>query len=107
MLLPTQLKVPEMNFIEEEDLLDEEDLRKSCQELPKPPLTGFQKVRINKQVAEEEQAEQDVIPADERERTIRCLLKVMDYEIEGVKSQYTDIQNAMRKQDGELEDFER
>ena len=30
MLLPTQLKVPEMNFIEEEDLLDEEDLRRSC-----------------------------------------------------------------------------
>ena len=46
--------------------------------------TGFQKVRRNKKVHEEEQDVKDAIGEDERERTIRCLLKVMDYELEGV-----------------------
>lgn len=41
MLLPTQLKAPEMVFLEEEDISDENQLRASCQELPKAPLTGF------------------------------------------------------------------
>jgi len=38
---------------------------------------------------------QDAIPADERERTIRCLLKVMNYELDGVKSQFTGMQSAL------------
>lgn len=41
MLLPTQLKAPEMAFIEEEDIHDENQLRASAQELPKAPLTGY------------------------------------------------------------------
>ena len=79
MLLPTQLKAPEMVFLEEEDISNEDHLRSSCQELPKAPPTGYQKERQTKHIAEEEQAKQDAIPADERERTIRCLLKVMNY----------------------------
>ena len=41
MLLPTQLKAPEMAFLEEEDICDEATLRASAAELPKAPLTGF------------------------------------------------------------------
>jgi len=41
MLLPTQLKAPAMVFLEETDICDEEQLRASCQSLPKAPLTGF------------------------------------------------------------------
>ena len=56
MLLPNQLKAPEMVFIEEEDIADENQLRASCQELPKAPLTGYQKERLTKQDFEVEQA---------------------------------------------------
>ena len=41
MLLPTQLKAPQMVFIEEADIGTEEELRASCQELPKAPLTAY------------------------------------------------------------------
>lgn len=41
MLLPNQLKAPEMVFIEEDDIADEDQLRASCQGLPTAPLTGF------------------------------------------------------------------
>ena len=41
MLLPQQLKAPEMAFIEEDDINDEDQLRSSCQALPKAPLTGY------------------------------------------------------------------
>ena len=34
MLLPTQLKAPEMMFLEETDIGNEEELRASCQSLP-------------------------------------------------------------------------
>ena len=42
MLLPNQLKAPEMVFLEEEDIADENQLRASTSSaLPKAPLTGF------------------------------------------------------------------
>lgn len=42
-----------MAFIEEEDILDENQLRASATELPKAPLTGYQKERLNKKDFEE------------------------------------------------------
>ena len=53
MLMPSQLKAPEMAFIEETDIEDEVQLRASCQELPKAPLTGYQQARKNKKAFEE------------------------------------------------------
>jgi len=41
MLLPTQLKAPQMAFIEEEDIADENQLRDSRVGLPVAPKTGF------------------------------------------------------------------
>lgn len=78
-----------MAFIDEEDLDDQFVLRTSQMgALPKAPLTGFQKDRLDKQDFEEEQAKEDAISDEERERTIRCLMKVMNYQLEGVEEQY-------------------
>ena len=40
---------------------------------------------MNKKDFEEEAAKQEAIGPDERERTIRCLLKVMNYQLQGVE----------------------
>ena len=85
MLLPTQLKAPEYAFIEEEDIGDDFLLRTSqVGGLPKAPLTGYQQERLDKHDREEEQAKEDAISDEERERTIRCLMKVMNYQLDGV-----------------------
>ena len=107
MLLPNQLKAPEMVFIEEEDIADEDQLRASCQELPKAPLTGYQKERLTKKDFEVEQAKQDAISPDERERTIRCLLKVMNYQLQGVEEQYQTMETALKKNDKEMENYQK
>ena len=74
-----------MAFLEEEDMGDEFVMRTSqAGGLPKAPLTGFQKERLDKQDYEEEQAKEDAISDEERERTIRCLMKVMNHQLEGV-----------------------
>ena len=95
-----------MAFIEEDDIADENQLRASCQELPKAPLTGFQKERLTKRDFEVEQAKQDAITPDERERTIRCLLKVMNYQLQGVEEQYKTMESALRRNDKELMSYQ-
>ena len=66
-------------------------MRSSQVGLPQAPLTGFQKDRLNKKAFEKEQAVKDAIGPDERERTIRCLLKVMNYQLAGVEEQYKNM----------------
>ena len=53
-----------------------------------------------------EQAKQDAITPDERERTIRCLLKVMNYQLQGVEEQYKTMESALRKNDKELMSYQ-
>ena len=107
MLLPSQLKAPQMAFIEETDIDDEVQLRASCQEMPKAPLTGYQKDRLSKRAHEEKQAEQDKVGPDERERTIRCLLKVMKYQLDGVEDNFKNMEGALKQNDRELARYQR
>ena len=107
MLLPSQLKAPKMAFLDEDDINGEDMLRKSTKELPKAPLTGFQKERLNKKEYEKEQEKIDAIGPEERERTIKCLLKVMNYQLEGVEHQYQNMTKALKKNDKELIDYQK
>ena len=58
-------------------------------------------------MAEEEQAKLDEITPDEREKTIRCLLKVMNYQLEGVQDQYKQMETSLKKNEREMLDYQR
>ena len=93
-----------MAFIEESDLNNEEELTKKSQKIdPKDklrgPLTAFQQERKQLKIIEEKEEKKENISDEERERTIRCLLKCMEYQMEGVTQQANEIQAAVRKND--------
>ena len=88
-----------MAFIEESDLISEDDLiqdSKKSSNSDKPqklqgPLTAFQQERKQLKIIEEKEAKQEPISDEERERTIRCLMKCMEYQIDGVNQQAKEI----------------
>lgn len=43
---------------------------------------------------------------EQREKTIKCLLKVLDYQLQGVRDQARDIEQHYKRVDDELKDFE-
>lgn len=43
---------------------------------------------------------------EQREKTIKCLLKVLDYQLQGVREQARDIEQHYKRVDDELKDFE-
>ena len=91
-LLPTSLQAPTMNFIEESDLFNEEELIQDSKKQNiqnqnsklQGPLTAFQQERKQIKLIEEKEARNEKISDEERERTIRCLMKCMEYQIDGV-----------------------
>ena len=81
MLLPYELKVPSLEFLDEEDLV-------SMPTALKPNKSEAQKIRDTKSQVEAEvsakhqEIEEDQlmqISAEQREKTIKCLLKVLNY----------------------------
>lgn len=81
MLLPYELKVPSLEFLDEEDLV-------SMPTALKPNKSAAQKIRDTKSQVEAEvsakhqEIEEDQlmqISAEQREKTIKCLLKVLNY----------------------------
>ena len=55
---------------------------------------------------EEKEANNEKISDEERERTIRCLMKCMEYQIDGVNNQAKEIQKAVYKNDLEMKEYE-
>jgi len=43
---------------------------------------------------------------EQREKTIKCLLKVLDYQLQGVREQARDIEQHYKRVDDELKDFD-
>jgi hypothetical protein len=72
MLMPSQLKMGTMEFIEVEDI-------KQVRTEIKPPKTKAQIDRETyEEVLEQDKLEQ-MISEEQRQKTIKCLLKVMDF----------------------------
>ena len=98
-----------MQFMEEDDLDMESFSRKAAS--AKPPPTAYQKTRMDKveEVRDEDgqvvETAKEVIEVDERERTIRCLMKVMSYQIEGIEEQAKKIEQANKKSEKEAEEY--
>lgn len=44
---------------------------------------------------------------EQREKTIRCLLKVLDYQLSSVKEQASDIEKHYKRVDEQLKDFDK
>ena len=100
-----------MAFIEESDLNNEEELTQQSYKIdPKDklrgPLTAFQQERKQLKIIEEKEEKKENISDEERERTIRCLLKCMEYQMEGVTQQANEIQAAVRRNDQEMKAYE-
>lgn len=77
MLLPNQLRKATMQFLEVETL-------KSVGIAP-PPKTKDQLAKESyEEVLKQDEIEQD-ISEEQREKTIKCLMKVLDYQLQGVK----------------------
>ena len=81
MLLPNELRVPMFEFLDEEDIV-------AMPKAPKAKQTEAQKLRSTKQDVEqkvqtEAQREKEdellQISAEQREQTIKCLLKVLNF----------------------------
>ena len=77
MLLPNQLKKGTMNFIEVEDLK-----RPPTVEHPK---TQLQKDRENYEEALMNDKEEQDVSEEQREKTIKCLFKILDYQLQNAK----------------------
>ena len=81
MLLPNELRVPMFEFLDEEDIV-------AMPKAPKAKQTEAQKLRSTKQNVEQKvqtEAQQEKedellqISAEQREQTIKCLLKVLNF----------------------------
>lgn len=44
---------------------------------------------------------------EDREKTLKCLLKVMDYQLQGMKSHLGDIDNHTKQTEKDLEEYEK
>ncbi len=99
MILPNQLKKPTMDFLEVEDI---HTIRTA---LP-PSKREKEAVLTHEEVIKMDEVERN-IPAEEREKTIKCLLKVLDYQLSGVKEQALDIERHYKRIDQELNHFEK
>ena len=111
-LLPTSLKAPTMNFIEETDIENEEDLTSQAQNISKDeklrgPLTAFQQERKQLKIIEEKEAKKEEITDEERDRTIKCLMKCMEYQLEGVTQQTKEMEELCKRQDKDMEAYKR
>ena len=81
MLLPNELRVPMFEFLDEEDIV-------AMPKAPRAKQTEEQKLRSTKQDVEQKvqtEAQQEKedellqISAEQREQTIKCLLKVLNF----------------------------
>ena len=93
MLLPNELRVPVLEFLDEEDLV-------SMPLAPKSKQTEAQKIRSTKLEVEQkiqkeaEQVKEDElmkISAEQREQTIKCLLKVLNFQLKATEDQANDV----------------
>ncbi len=106
MLLPNQLKKATMHFIEVEDL----------SRLPvalQPQRTQHEHSESLKQdeilkTQEELESLPTAIPVREemREKTIKCLMKVLDYQLKSAAEQAKDIKQHYHKTDAKLKEYE-
>jgi hypothetical protein len=105
MLLPNQLKKASMHFIEVEDLT----------RLPvalQPQRTQHEQSESLKQdeilKTQEELETHNAIPVSEemREKTIKCLMKVLDYQLKSAAEQAKDIKQHYHKTDAKLKEYE-
>jgi len=75
MLMPNQLKKPSMHFLEVEDI-------RSLRVQAEPPKTEAQIEREQLEEvirADEESKKWEKVTDEQREKTIRCLFKILDY----------------------------
>lgn len=90
MLLPNTLQAPCMDFISCEDI-------SSLKSEPVAPKTGYQQVRQEKPQIEQKVIEEDRIPEEERQRTIRCLLNIMRHQVSQVDQQARQLDEGTKQ----------
>ena len=103
MLMPNQLKKPSMHFLEVEDI-------RSLRVQAEPPKTEAQIEREQLEEvirADEESKKWEKVTDEQREKTIRCLFKILDYQLSNVKEQSKDIENHYKQVDKQLKEFEK
>ena len=102
MLLPNQLKKPTMNFLEVEDI-------RSLRLPTDPPKTEAQIEREQLEEvirADEESKKWEKVTDEQREKTIKCLFKILEYQLSNVKEQSKEIEAHYKNVDKELKEFE-
>lgn len=98
MLVPGALKKNEMEFLEVEDIKSITDV--------KPPKT---KAQLERETYEEvlENDKQGLKVSDEqREKTIKCLFKVLDYQLKEISDQASTIDAHFKNADKGLKEFD-
>ncbi len=100
MLMPQKLQQPEMSFIDVEDI-------KAISTSAQAPKTQAQLDRDTmQQVLDNDKYDNDLVEK-EREKTVKCLLKVMQHDLDMVGDQARDIQDHYKKLDNEIDDYHR
>lgn len=71
-----------------------------------PPRTRQQReIDMYEETLKQDEIERD-IPEEEREKTIKCLLKAMDYQLKGINEKAKDLDLHNARIDKELKAFE-
>ncbi|CDW91304.1 UNKNOWN [Stylonychia lemnae] len=98
MLLPNQLKKNTMEFLDIEDIKTVKDV--------KPPKTQAQKDRENYEEMLEKDRLELLITDEHRQKTMKCLLKCLDFQLKDIEAQADHIDQNFKRNDKELKDFE-
>jgi hypothetical protein len=111
MLLPSELKIPSLEFLEEEDMTHMEVVVQP----KKTPGQNIRETKLKREIdvnleAEKilaKKAEDDLmkVTGEEREKTIKCMLKVLKHQVKSVEDQAAELIDHAKVQEKELEEF--
>eukprot|EP00347_Sterkiella_histriomuscorum_P000438 403375862 len=99
MLIPSALKKPKMEFLDVEELQTVKTVS--------APQTQAQKDRETYEEVLEKDRLEMFVTDEHRKKTIKCLLKVIDFQVKDIEGQAKHIEDHFKRNDEEIKEFEK